>query len=185
MTGFPYFIDDDNNSGTHSPSPLVDDFDNDGDIEYVFASIAGTIHFFDMPDFYNNNFGFWNSYKHDMQNTGAILPIPIFTDLKEEDYKVISDFKLMQNYPNPFNPSTKIKFTIPQFPLHGGDGRGGLVTLKIYDVLGKEIAILVNAEKQPGVYEIEFDGSNLSSGIYLYRLTTGEFSDTKKLILIK
>ena len=67
VSGFPYFIDDENQSGTHSPSPIIDDFDNDGDVEYAFASIAGKIHFFDMEAAYNKNFEFWNSYKHDMK----------------------------------------------------------------------------------------------------------------------
>ena len=92
-----------------------------------------------------------------------------------------SVFSLSQNYPNPFNPNTRIKFTIPS-----NVKRQTLnVTLKVYDVLGNEVATLIDEEKQPGVYEIEFDGSNLSSGIYLYRLTAGEFNDEKKLVLIK
>jgi len=187
VTGFPYFIDDENNSGTQGPSPLVDDFDNDGDIEYVFASIAGTIHFFDIPDFYNDNFGFWNSYKHDMQNTGAILPIPVFTDVEDEDYAVISDFKLMQNYPNPFNPATKIKFSIPFVERRDRVS----VQLKVYDVLGNEIATLVDEEKPAGEYEVEFNAIgtsrdlSLPSGIYFYQLKSGDFVEIKKMVLLK
>lgn len=86
------------------------------------------------------------------------------------------EFYLSQNYPNPFNPSTKIKFVIP---------KSSLVNLKVYNVLGMEVATLVNEEKRPGIYEVEFDGSNLSSGIYFYRLQAGNFSDTKKFILLK
>ncbi len=195
VSGFPYFIDDENNSGTQGPSPLVDDLDNDGDIEYVFASIAGKIHFFDMPYSYNNNFGFWNSYKHDMQNTGAILPIPIFTNVKDEDYTVVSDFHLMQNYPNPFNPTTKIKFSIP-----AGTKRDVSVHLKVYDVLGNEIATLVNEEKPAGTYEVEFNSHSgevrnlpsgisvkggYASGVYFYQLQVGDFVATKKMVLMK
>ena len=98
----------------------------------------------------------------------------IFSNL-EDDY-VAKEFTFEQNYPNPFNQTTKIEFRIADF---------GFVSLKIYDVLGNEVAILVNEEKEPGVYEIEFDGSKLSSGVYLYRLTAGEFSDVKKLVLLK
>jgi hypothetical protein len=181
VTGFPYFIDDENNSGTHSPSPLVDDLDNDGDIEYVFASIAGAIHFFDMPDFYNNNFGFWNSYKHDMQNTSAILPIPLFTDVQDAVSPVLSNFQLMQNYPNPFNPTTRIKFTVPQEVR----GKKQDVALIVYDVLGNEIATLVNEELLSGEYETEFDASKFSSGIYIYQLRAGKSIQTKKMVLIK
>jgi photosystem II stability/assembly factor-like uncharacterized protein len=93
------------------------------------------------------------------------------------------DFYLSQNYPNPFNPSTKIKFTVPSVTL--SEVEGSLVTLKVYDVLGNEIATLVNEEKPEGEYEVEFDASGLTSGIYFYTLKTGNFSDTKKLILLK
>ena len=94
-----------------------------------------------------------------------------------------TSYGLSQNYPNPFNPSTKIKFTIPNSPLSFGEGQG--VRLIVYDVLGNEVAELVDGEKQSGTYEVEFNGSNFSSGVYLYRLTAGSFSETKKLILLK
>jgi len=102
------------------------------------------------------------------------------------DNEIISDFSLSQNYPNPFNPSTKIKFVIPSAnsPLPGG-ARGGFVTLKVYSILGREIATLVNEEKPEGEYEVEFNGSNLPSGIYFYQLKAGGFVQTKKMILLK
>ena len=102
-----------------------------------------------------------------------------------------------QNYPNPFNPTTTIKFTIPQSPLLGGDKRGGLVTLKVYDVLGNEIATLVNEEKPAGTYEVEFSSHSgevrnlpsgrrgLTSSIYFYQLRAGQYVETKKMVLIK
>ena len=98
----------------------------------------------------------------------------------------IKTFKLEQNYPNPFNPSTKIKYAIPiaNNPLQGGV-RGGLVQLKVYDVLGNEVATLVNKNQQPGNYEVEFNAANLSSGVYFYQLKSGEFIQTKKMILMK
>ncbi|MBE0569982.1 MAG: T9SS type A sorting domain-containing protein [Ignavibacteriaceae bacterium] len=86
------------------------------------------------------------------------------------------EFVLYQNYPNPFNPSTVISY---QLPLSSD------VTLKVYDVLGNEVATLVNEEKQAGVYEVEFDGSSLASGMYLYKLQAGSFIETKKMILTK
>jgi len=103
-------------------------------------------------------------------------------------------FKVFQNYPNPFNPTTKIKFTIPtppiSSPLSKGRTKEGFVTLKVYDVLGNEIATLVNEEKPAGTYEVEFnshsgEGRNLPSGVYFYRLRAGSFTETKKMLLLK
>ena len=85
-------------------------------------------------------------------------------------------FLLSQNYPNPFNPITKIKFVI---------AKSSLVTLKVYDVLGKETATLVNEEKPAGTYEVKFDGSFLPSGVYFYKLQTGNFVQIKKMLLLK
>jgi hypothetical protein len=92
-------------------------------------------------------------------------------------------FSLSQNYPNPFNPTTNIKYSIPE----NGKWKieNGLVTLKVFDILGKEVVTLVNQKQSPGDYEIKFDGSKLSSGIYFYKLTAGDFSDVKSMILIK
>jgi hypothetical protein len=87
-----------------------------------------------------------------------------------------NNFSLSQNYPNPFNPNTKISWQLPI---------SSIVTLKVYDVLGNEIAILVNEHKLAGSYEVNFDASNLSSGIYFYQIKTGSFIQTKKMTLIK
>jgi hypothetical protein len=103
------------------------------------------------------------------------------TDVQESDEGIISDYRLEQNYPNPFNPVTTIKYSIPS----GSNHEMGIVSLKIYDLLGREIATLVNENKAPGIYEIQFDGSNLSSGVYFYRLEHGRNSQVKKLILLK
>jgi len=85
-------------------------------------------------------------------------------------------YLLKQNYPNPFNPSTIISWQLPE---------SKFVTLKIYDVLGNEVASLVNEEKPAGNYEVEFNATNLSSGIYYYKLVAGNFIDVKKMILLK
>jgi len=92
-------------------------------------------------------------------------------------------FSLQQNYPNPFNPGTSIQFAISSLPT-GQAGRQ-FVTLKVYDVLGKEIATLVNEEKSAGSYETEFNASHLASGIYFYQLRAGDYVETKKMILMK
>jgi hypothetical protein len=100
-----------------------------------------------------------------------------------------SKFSLEQNYPNPFNPSTKIKYTIPNVETHR-DASLQIVTLKVFDVLGNEVATLVNEEKSAGTYEVEFNSRsgevrNLTSGIYFYKLQTGSLVETKKMILMK
>jgi hypothetical protein len=88
----------------------------------------------------------------------------------------INNYDLSQNYPNPFNPSTTIKYQIPE---------RSLVDLKVYDVLGNEIATLVNEEKSIGTHTVEFNATNLPSGIYFYQLQTHKFTQTKKMILLK
>ncbi len=93
-----------------------------------------------------------------------------------------SKFSLEQNYPNPFNPVTKIKFSVPQI---ASGFSANKVILKVYDLLGREIAILVNEEKQAGTYEVKFNASNLSGGTYFYRLQAGDFVETRKLSLLK
>jgi hypothetical protein len=92
-------------------------------------------------------------------------------------------FELSQNYPNPFNPSTKIKYSIPNVTPNGVDG--SRVQLKIYDVLGNEVATLVDENKPVGSYEVTFKAEGLASGVYVYRLYSGNYSTSKKLTLIK
>jgi len=96
--------------------------------------------------------------------------------IRELNQNVPADYKLFQNYPNPFNPSTKISLKII---------KSGLVTLKIYDICGREITTILNERKSPGLYEVSFDGSDLPSGIYFYKLIINNFTDTKKMILVK
>jgi hypothetical protein len=88
---------------------------------------------------------------------------------------------LYQNYPNPFNPSTKIKFTISQDVRQKTKN----VTLKVYNVLGNEVATLVDEDKPAGIYEATFNAASLPSGIYFYKLQAGAFSKTKKMIYLK
>ena len=104
------------------------------------------------------------------------LPGNTITQVVEEQKNIPGFYSLKQNYPNPFNPSTTIEFSISE---------RGYVTIKIYDILGKEVSTLVNEDKQPGSYEIKFNGTNLSSGIYFYELRAGNFFDVKKFILMK
>ncbi|MCX6165869.1 MAG: T9SS type A sorting domain-containing protein [Ignavibacteriae bacterium] len=99
----------------------------------------------------------------------------IITTINNTSENIIS-YKLFQNYPNPFNPNTIIRFQIK-------DSR--LVTLKVYDILGKEVATLVNEKQSPGVYEVTFDGSQFPSGIYFYKLETDSYRETKRMLMIK
>ena len=94
-------------------------------------------------------------------------------------------FALEQNYPNPFNPSTTIQFTIPVGTYGGASPAGGRTSLRMYDVLGREVTTLVNEVKQPGTYTAQWDASSVASGIYFYRLTAGSFVETKKCVLMK
>lgn len=96
----------------------------------------------------------------------------------EDDFSLPQKFSLSQNYPNPFNPVTKIKYSIPV-------GANQVILLRIYDILGNEVETLVNDVKAPGNYEVEFDASKFSSGIYFYKLQSGGFTETRKLAFIK
>jgi len=106
--------------------------------------------------------------------TGAII---VTQTMSVKDETVIPEqFSLSQNFPNPFNPSTMINYQLPI---------SSFVTLKVYDVLGKEIAELVNETKEAGNYSVKFDASKLSSGMYIYKLTSDKFTEVKKMILVK
>jgi photosystem II stability/assembly factor-like uncharacterized protein len=100
----------------------------------------------------------------------------LITFIERNSTESLSHFRLEQNYPNPFNPTTIINYGIP---------KESYVTIKVYDILGREVATLVNDEKLAGKYEVKFDGSKLSSGVYFYQLRAGSYTATKKLLLIK
>jgi hypothetical protein len=99
-----------------------------------------------------------------------------FSSIVEVEINIPDKFSLEQNYPNPFNPSTSIQYAV---------GNRQFVQLKVYDILGNEVATLVNEEKSPGTYEVEFNATQLSSGVYFYRLQAGDFIETKKMILLR
>lgn len=106
--------------------------------------------------------------------------------IESDESGLLNEFYLEQNYPNPFNPTTKIKFSITDV----GTGPA-LFSLKVYDILGNEVAILVNEHKAAGKYEIEFNttethnGVSLPSGVYFYKLQSGSFISVRKMILMK
>jgi len=112
-------------------------------------------------------------------NSGTIIKMKTTTDVNKNRLTVPEHFELCQNYPNPFNPTTKIKFTIPTVETPY------MVSLRAYDILGDEVVTLVNEEKPAGEYEVELEGSRLSSGMYFYELRAGDFVSTKKMMLVK
>jgi hypothetical protein len=102
--------------------------------------------------------------------------VRIDTTAEVNDFSVPTEYILNQNYPNPFNPLTRIEYIIPE---------NQFVTLKVYDPLGKEVATLVDEEKQSGYYYVDFNAGNLATGIYIYKIQAGSFMQTKKMILMK
>ena len=112
-----------------------------------------------------NNIGFWYLVTHELATSVEQIPS-----------SVPKEFRLEQNYPNPFNPTTIIQFGLPQ---------RSNVTLKLYDILGRQVATLVDEELEPGVHKVNFDAEDLASGVYFYRIQAEAFVRTKKLMLLR
>jgi hypothetical protein len=120
---------------------------------------------------FNGEYALSNIYSYDQS-----LEKGNVKELSWDGGGVVKEYDLAQNFPNPFNPSTTIRYQIPQ---------AGIVTLKIYDILGSEVATLVNEEKLAGKYEVNFNASSLASGVYIYKIQAGSFINSKKMILLK
>jgi len=99
-----------------------------------------------------------------------------YSDVIEIEFRAFNSYLLEQCYPNPFNPTTTIKYSIPEM---------SKVILKLYNLLGEEVATLVNEEKVTGYHQVEFSATNLPSGVYFYQIKAGSFVETKKMILLK
>ncbi len=110
-----------------------------------------------------------------VKNVGIRLIVGV-VGVQNNSLGIPTQFELAQNYPNPFNPTTKINFAIP---------KESFVTLKIYDILGKEVTRLVNENKLPGYYNVDFNASDFASGLYFYKIEAGSFSETKRMLLVK
>jgi hypothetical protein len=108
--------------------------------------------------------------------TGTIVRMINITGIPGVNNQVPSSYNLQQNYPNPFNPATKISFSLP---------KAGIVKLVVFDILGREVATIVNDYRPAGNYSVDFNAANISSGIYFYTLKSGGFTDTKKMVLMK
>ena len=130
--------------------------------------------------FNSNGDLFISSFSDDNIVKVSNLPVGV----EDENNFVADDFSLEQNYPNPFNPSTSIRYNISSV-IASETKQSQFVSLKVYDVLGNEVATLVNEEKPAGSYEVKFDAAGLSSGIYFYKLQAGSLVETKKMILLR
>ena len=128
---------------------------------------------------------YWRVQAHNSLGNGLWSAVWTFctapSGIKPISSDIPKEYKLYDNYPNPFNPATKIKFSLPLV----SEGRGGLVTLKIFDLLGSEVATLVNENLKPGTYEIEWNADEYPSGAYFYQITMQSFQVTKRMVLIK
>jgi hypothetical protein len=146
----------------------------DNGIVYI-GTVSGDVFVMSDPGIGSEQlFPEWPTFKGDNQRSKVVrLSLNVTS---ADDEITVSEFMLYQNYPNPFNPTTKIKYQIPYKEL---------VVLKVYDVIGNEIATLVNKEQETGSYDLEFNAVDLSSGIYFFQVRAGSFLETKKMILLK
>ncbi len=158
---FSYGVTDIN--GNYTISGLVPGTYTVNSDAYGFSSTSSSTSSVD----YNTNFSSSASFTMTPEN---------ITSVKETQPNILSNFKLNQNYPNPFNPTTIISYQIPY---------ESKVVLKVFNILGDEVATLVNENKAAGNYNVSFNASNLSSGVYFYQIKAGSFVDTKKLVLLK
>ena len=125
-----------------------------------------------------------NNYIFAGSNVNSVYRRPLgelVTVISSVSNQIPLEYSMKQNYPNPFNPTTKIKFEIPN-PKSETNSK---TEIRIYDVLGKEVAVLVNENLKPGIYDVEWDGTNYSSGMYFYKLESGNYIETKKMLMIK
>ncbi|MBK8550942.1 MAG: T9SS type A sorting domain-containing protein [Ignavibacteria bacterium] len=134
---------------------------------YAFVAVADSAVHVLWYDNRNGNNEIY--YKRNMKGNSPITGQNISSTKPDE-------FSLLQNYPNPFNPNTVISYSVTE---------NRLVTLKVYDAYGREIRTLVNEKQNPGTYEVEFTGNNLSSGVYFYKLTSGDFQTVRRMVLLK
>ncbi|MBK9098053.1 MAG: T9SS type A sorting domain-containing protein [bacterium] len=167
---------------------IADDLPNNGHFQWIIPESAAS------TDTCRIRYTVYTSTDTVSSITSAgffIIGEPVFSEEKRNEFP--EEFTLYQNYPNPFNPSTIIRFSITSV-IASGVKQSQLVTLKVYDVLGKEVATLVDEEKPAGIYEVEFNTishsgqfgiSDLPSGIYFYQLKAGEYVESKKMLLIK
>ncbi|MEJ2105639.1 MAG: T9SS type A sorting domain-containing protein [Ignavibacteriaceae bacterium] len=149
------------------------DFNNDGTIDATDQNPSYT--YSQLGNYSVKLIVFTGSFTDTLIRTDYISVNPV-TGVEDEVNHSPEEFQLFQNYPNPFNPTTTIKYYVPE---------ESFVNLKVYNVLGTEVAELVNEKKTPGLYELNFGGENIPSGVYVYRVKAGSFTASKKMLLLK
>lgn len=185
---FVHTVDSANNIGNPSYSYIDNPLTNNNpDANILVTAIlkSSPYHSHVQGVWYSSAAAKWVLYNEDIsaQTIGAKYIVYVAnssglpTSVDDENNSVaVNNFELQQNFPNPFNPTTQIRFSLAE---------QSQVTLKVYNILGKEIATLVNDVKGAGVHEVSFNGTGLASGVYFYTLQTGKFTQTNKMILVK
>ncbi|MCX6157979.1 MAG: T9SS type A sorting domain-containing protein [Ignavibacteriae bacterium] len=146
----------------------------------IYQGLASSINLYPLI----NKLYITNGYIYATTNQRSVWrrPLSDFVGIQNISIEIPNNYSLGQNYPNPFNPTTKIKFDVILDSHFRGNDK---VVLKVYDVMGREVQTLVNESLKSGTYEVSFDGSQLTSGVYFYKLITGGFTETKKMLLLK
>jgi len=173
ISGFPLL------PKTRGGTPVLGDFDNDGLVEIVFAANNGdndpvTLYYWDLKFPFNKELTTWQTYRHDNWRTGS-YNTQTTTGIKAENNPHIVNFHI-SNYPNPFNINTVIEFTVPEKDNY---------TINIYNILGSEISTIYDGILNPGKYNFPFSGSELSSGVYILKANSSNYSTSRKIILLK
>ena len=170
---FPFSIEED----SIFVSSSLGDLDNDGDYEIIIGTL-NSLQVIDLQESMGDRFS-WNTYRANNYRDGFINSDLV--ELKSKNNNIISNYSVSQNYPNPFNPITKIKYCIP---------KNESVNIYIYDLIGRNIKLLINKTQPAGNHSVHWDGTNnngeiVSAGMYIYVIESGEFKSTKKMLLLK
>jgi hypothetical protein len=161
------------------------------DVKYWFTGVHGPLYYGHNGDFFGFKAGMW--YNSENKRGTIVLTngdnfdgaaniwweidkYAQLTGIEDVTATIITEFVLHQNYPNPFNPSTTIEFTLP---------KAEFTSLKVYNILGKEVSTLISKKLNQGNHTYQFDGKNLASGVYYYRLEAGNYVETRKMIYLK
>lgn len=174
IPGFPL------KSKTKGGTPVLGDFDSDGLVEIVFVAGNGdydpaTLYFWDLTFPFDKELTTWPTYRHDNWRTGSYNTETIITDIKTDNDFLVDNFYI-SSYPNPFNVNTIIDVNILEKNNY---------TIRIYDILGREIFTIYDGILNPGKYSFTFSGSGLSSGVYILRAHSKNYNASRKLILLK